>query len=188
MMKINEYDRIVMILGFREVKIDDVNDFLNRIRRRLAPMSIQLFDADYVAGRLHLFLASLNALKAFKQGQNISGTLEVESLLYASGQRQISRAIEMVGLRPNTSKIAALIFLSSEREAREAEEETSKLIPRIRDERVLKAKDEEKIQKLIETFGITKLELETVKRNKEGIGEALTKVIIERSALLATKC
>lgn len=188
MMKINEYDRVVLILGFREVKIDDVKDFLNRIRKELTPIPIQLFDADCVVGRLHLFLASLNALKAFKQGQNISGTLEVESLLYVSGQRQISRAIEMVGLRPNTSKIATLTFLSSEGEARKAEEKISKLIPGIRDERVLETEDEAKIQKLIETFGITRLELETVTRNKEGIGEALTKAIIERSALLATKC
>lgn len=187
MMKINEYDRIIVILGFREVRIDDVNELLKRTRQSLAPMPVQLFDADYIAGRLHLFFASLNALKAFKQEQNISENLEVESLLYASCQRQISRAVEMIGMKPNTSKIAVLIFPSGEDEAEKAEEKISKIISGIRDDEVLEVKDDKKIKRLMDAFGITKLELETMTRNREDIDDALIRAIIERSAILATR-
>ncbi|MDQ1281508.1 MAG: hypothetical protein QG670_2773 [Thermoproteota archaeon] len=187
MMKINEYNRLIVILGFREVRIDNPNEFLRRTRQRLAHIAVQLIDADYVAGRLHLFFASLNTLKAFEQKQNISESLEVESLLYASCQRQISKAVEMIGLKANTSKIAVLAFLSSNEEAKETEERITGVIHGIQDERVLEVKGKEKIKKLIKVYGITKLELEMMTRNEKDEGEALTRAIIERGALLATR-
>ena len=184
-MEIKEYKKEVLILGFKDVKIDDATDFLNRIRKSLPNAKIQLFDADYIAGAKHLLFATLNALKAFKQGRNISENLMVECLLYASGQRQISRAIEMLGIRSSTSRIAVLMLLSKREDVKKYEKEASKLINGIRDERVLDIKEEDKIERLMEVFGITTLELDTIRNSDEEIADAIVKAIIERSAILA---
>ena len=186
-MRINEYNRFAIILGFRDVKIDDFDEFLEQIRTEMSPTTVQLFDADHVAGKPHLFFAVLNALKALEQGRNISEKLEMETLLYASGQRQIDRAIEMLGVRPKTSKIALLMIASSEKEAEEAEKKAEKSIPGIRDDRVLEIEGEGKVEDLMETFGVTKLELETMVENDEDRGRVLMWLIIERNALLTIK-
>src|SRR5437867_8774842 len=60
----------------------------------------QLLDADAVLGRDHLASAFDHARRAFDQGRNSTASIEVEFLLYASGERQISKAISTAGARP----------------------------------------------------------------------------------------
>jgi KEOPS complex subunit Cgi121 len=50
------------------------------------------FNADVIAGRVHAAAAVARAVRAFQEGAAISNTLEMESLLYASGSRQCSIA------------------------------------------------------------------------------------------------
>lgn len=59
----------------------------------------QLLDARMVFGEDHLRSAALHANRAFRQGQNVAATLGMEFLLYASGERQIRRAIEKMGAK-----------------------------------------------------------------------------------------
>lgn len=187
MMRINEYNKLAIILGFKDVKINEIDDFLGKIRRKMSPTIVQFFDADYIAGKPHLYFAVLNALKAFEQGRNISEKLEVEILLYASGKRQIDRAIEMIGIKPKTSKIALLILASNVKAAREAEKKAEKNIPGIRDNSVLEIKGEEKVRDLMKTFGVTNLELETVIEHDEDRRIILMWLIMEQNALLTIK-
>jgi KEOPS complex subunit Cgi121 len=182
-MRITEFKKFVIILGFRDVEIVDSGEFLKGVRANVAPATVQLFDADHVAGKPHLFFAALNALKAFENGRNISEKLEMEALLYASGQRQIDKAIEMLGVRPESSKIALLMIASKEREATEAE----KAVPGIHDDKVLDISGEGKIRDLMEVFGVTRLELETMVESDEDRERGLMWLIIERNALLAIK-
>jgi len=185
-MKINEYNREIIILGFGEVKVDNVNDFVNSLKQKLPGVQFQVFDAEYVAGRRHLFFAALNALKVFEQGENISDNVEMEALLYASGQRQIKKAIELLGLRPTTTRLAMLVFLPKGAEAKDVEEKTSNAIRAKRNDDVLDV-DEDKIGRLMKTFQITPLELETIASSREDMDEAVTKAVVERIALLATQ-
>jgi KEOPS complex subunit Cgi121 len=180
-MRINGFKKFAIILGFRDVKIDDSGELLKEIRRDMSPTTVQLFDADHVAGKPHLFFAALNALKAFEKGRNISEKLEMETLLYASGQRQIDKAIEMLGVRPESSKIALLMIASNEEEAAEAE----KIVLGIRDDKVLEIEGEGKVRDLMEAFGVTRLELETMVESDEERERVLMWLIIERNALLA---
>ena len=71
----------------------------------------------------------MNALKSLEQGRNISEKLEIKLLLCASGQRQIDRAIEMLGIKPKSSNIALLMITSSKKEAEEAKKRAKKCIP-----------------------------------------------------------
>src|SRR5436309_3353067 len=61
---------------------------------------VQLLDAEAVLGRDHLVSAFEHARRAFVQGRNTTESLEMEFLLYASGERQISKAISAAGARP----------------------------------------------------------------------------------------
>jgi KEOPS complex subunit Cgi121 len=184
MMKINEYEREIMVLGFKGVKVEDVNSFVNTLKRKLSDVPFQLFDAEYVAGRPHLFFASVNALKAFKHGENISENIEMETLLYASGQRQIKRAIDMLGMRPATTKMALLVF-SKDESLGEVGKRVVEAVLAERDDSVLDF-DEEKIERLMKTFKIAEVELETIAKDRKNLSEAVTKAIVERMALLAT--
>nr|ADQ54388.1 DUF509 domain protein [uncultured marine crenarchaeote E37-7F] len=149
----------------------------------MAPTFIQIFNADYIAGKKHLFFATINALKAFEQGRNISNNLEMETLLYASGQRQIEKAIKLIGFMPTSNQLAILMITSSQKEAEEAENKIDKFIPGIRDNSVLEILKESKADELKKIFTISKLELETMAENKSDRRTMLMWLIIEHNSL-----
>lgn len=66
----------------------------------------QLLDADHVAGRDHVLSAADHARRAIDRGLAASGKFELEFLLYVSGERQISKAIETAGVRSGRPFIA----------------------------------------------------------------------------------
>ncbi|HEY5538891.1 MAG TPA: KEOPS complex subunit Cgi121 [Thermoplasmata archaeon] len=59
----------------------------------------QILDAGRVVGADHVISAFEHAQRAIERGSQKTNSLEVELLLYASGEHQISRAIERVGAR-----------------------------------------------------------------------------------------
>ena len=184
--RIEEFDKFVSIIGFRSVKIVDVDQFVEKIRGAAKPALVQMFDADCVAGFDHLFFATLNALRAFSQKNNISETVDMESLLYASGQRQIRKAIEMTGVKLDTSNVAVLILADDKLKIQNGEKGVNGLINGVRDDQILEVKSEEKIHKLMNLFNITELELRSLSNRKATDYKMITKLIIERGALLAT--
>ena len=186
-MRTVEGGKAVSILGFCGVKIGDVDDFLRKVKVGVHPAGVQILDAARVAGNSHLFFAFLNAQRSFEQGQAISDNLEMETLLYASGQRQINRAIEMLGVKPQTSSIATIIFASDEREVEDAENKLAKLVSGVWDDSVLEVKGNGKIEGLMKVFEVTELELKTMAGSGTTLDEALTWFIVEMGSLLSTK-
>jgi KEOPS complex subunit Cgi121 len=183
---IEEFGKYAAITGFRNVKIRDTKEFLKRIHKeKLANVETQFFDAKYVASWEHLYFAVLNALTAFKNKENISKSIAMETLLYASAQRQIRKAMELLGIKPETSEIAVLIIGENSETVKSALSMISASATAQHDDTVLELSEEKKrvIQK---TFGISDLELKTVLK-KEGLEEALTNLVIEQMALLSTQ-
>ncbi|WP_049928898.1 KEOPS complex subunit Cgi121 [Halopiger goleimassiliensis] len=77
--------------------IDDLDAFvaeLGEIGDRHG-VTIQAFDARYVADHAHLDRAVELADRAIDRGENVARDRAVEILLYAAGRRQIDRALEM---------------------------------------------------------------------------------------------
>lgn len=68
----------------------------------------QLLDAECVIGRDHMISAHEHARRALKEETNATVSLEMEFLLYASGERQISKAIAAVGVRAARPFVAVL--------------------------------------------------------------------------------
>jgi len=68
----------------------------------------QLADSEHVAGRDHVLSAVDHARRSMDRGLGASGRLELEFLLYLSGERQLSRAIDVAGVRPGRSFVAVV--------------------------------------------------------------------------------
>jgi KEOPS complex subunit Cgi121 len=179
----NEY---ITIVGFRNVQIENVNAFLEHFRKENRGAAVQFFDAKQVAGPQHLYFAALNALNAFEKNTNISNNLAVEALLYASAQRQIKKAVKMLGIKHDSSEVAALIITENRHKKSDCLRLVTKTVPGERDDSVLEL-TEKKIWNVKNLFRISDLEFEA-KLGKEGLEkEALTDLVIERMALLGTK-
>jgi len=83
--------------------------------KKLKPKSTILFiDIRAIAGIQHLNACILNSLKGIAQKNNISKSLNVEILLFLSGYRQISKAIERCGLSKNTRDILCVQIIKNE--------------------------------------------------------------------------
>jgi len=95
-----------IVTSFTKDSIDKlVTELLAREKKFKPKSTIMLIDAYAIAGMHHLKACILNSLKGIVQKNNISKSLNVEILLYLSGYRQISKAIERIGL----SKITQII-------------------------------------------------------------------------------
>ena len=171
------------VAGFRNAKIENVDSIIEGVREVLGELDFQLFDADKIAGRRHLYLAALNALAAFKGKYMISRSLGVEATLYASCQRQISRAFEMVGLNPKTSRIAILIFYGDE-DFEAILNRVKKVIPGVRDDKILEEWTS-RIGELKKIYSVSEVEFKAAQQALgENEAEAFLRLLWERMALL----
>jgi tRNA threonylcarbamoyladenosine modification (KEOPS) complex Cgi121 subunit len=177
----------VEITGFKHVKIDDIEKFFETIRKeKQLNVEIQFFDAKLVATWQHLYFAVLNALTAFKNRENISKSLAMETMIYASAQHQIRKAMELLGVKPTTtSEMATLIIGKKPDTIKSALSTVLKHVNVRCDEMVLEL-SKEKASLIQKSFGISDVELKTVMKGNDSAG-ALTDLVIERMALLATQ-
>ncbi|MCX8171162.1 MAG: KEOPS complex subunit Cgi121 [Candidatus Bathyarchaeota archaeon] len=176
--------KYLVVEGFKNVAVKDVDDLFNLIGSGSKTSHVQVLDAELVAGFEHVYFAVLNALKAFKSGINISKNLSIEILLFASGQDQIRRAIEILGVKRTTKKIVVVIVSDSREEALSTLNAISNIINGEADYSVIEL-NEEKISAIINAFGISRCELESSMRNS--LENALKNVLVERAALSITR-
>lgn len=89
-------------------------------------VTIQAFDARYVAGRGHLERAVELADRAIDRGENVARDRAVEILLYAAGRRQITRALEM-GVSEGRNRAVILVDSGTDGGSRDEDAETAAL-------------------------------------------------------------
>ena len=97
-----------------------IGALLNHVTAHYDLKAAQLFDNRLIWGKRHLYSAIWHAYQAATHDQMISKTLSIEILLYAAGQRQIHKAIEILGVNPTTRSIVGTLLgddLPSLREA-----------------------------------------------------------------------
>ena len=183
---LEEFSKYVEITGYRKVKIKDAKELLNAVRGEAAlDAEVQFFDADLVASWQHLYFAVLNALMVLRSGRNISKSLAVEVMLYASAQRQIKKAIELIGVKGCSKNVAVIILSANADSVKTGVRAVTKCLNLEPDESVLEL-SKEKTQRIKCAFGISDVELETVTAKKDA-EQALIDSVIERVALLSTK-
>jgi KEOPS complex subunit Cgi121 len=183
---IDEFGKYAVITGFRNIVIRNKEEFLKQAcKERRSDVETQFFDAKFIATWQHLYFALLDALTAFRNGMSISKSLAMESMIYASGQRQIRKAVELVGIAVGTSEIALVIIGNDSEIAKSMLSKISENINRISDDTVLEL-SEEKQRTVQEKFAISDLELKAIVKDGN-LKEALTNLVIERMAILATQ-
>lgn len=182
---IKEYDKWVEITGFRNVAFPKAEEFLKTNRKENKQIvDIQFFDADLIASQHHLYFAVLNALQSFQNKTNISKSLAMETMLYASAQRQIQKAIKRCGIKPETTNMAVVIIGEST-SILPVLGTISKCVGVQPDEKVLEM-SKEKEKKIIKTFQIKDEEVKVVVKNND-VEEAVVNLVVEQVALLATQ-
>ena len=123
----SETSRLKMPKTFLKTsRLDPANDY-----------EVQLYNADLIATWQHLYFAAINALMALKTKRNISKTLAVETVLYASAQRQIKKGMDLIGIKPDTTNIAIMIISENKESIKTGLSAVSKQIGAKADETVL---------------------------------------------------
>jgi len=168
------------------VNISDVDEFLASLKHiaQQYAVTIQAMDADLIAGGEHIISAVKKAIRATERKRNITSDLGLEILLYATGRRQIERALGM-GVSKGEKKAAIVIVDASARAQREknlemiAEEVKRKI--GIQEELISELELEyegNKKDKIMKFFDITEAELKAVGEKK------LKMLVLERVAML----
>ncbi len=183
---LKEYNKFAEITGYRNIAFAKAENFLKANRKETNQVvDVQFFDAELIASQDHLYFAVVNALQAFQNKTNISKTPAMETMLYASAQRQIQKAIQLCGIKPETSNMAVVIIGEKPTQLQTALDTISRCVGVEPDERVLEL-SKAKEKKIIKTFQITDEELRTVIK-KDNIEGAMVDLVIERIALLSTQ-
>ena len=183
---IEEAGKYVELTGFRNVSVNDAEEFVKAAREETPQTAcIQFFDAELVATWQHLYFAVLNALLAFRNERNISKSVAMEVMLYASAQRQIRKAIQLMGVKRDSTSVAVVIIGENPDSVKACLSVVSKRVGAEPDETVLEL-TKEKTHRIRKAFEIGANELEAV-MEKKNANQALVNLVIERTALLSTQ-
>ncbi len=181
---IKEHCKYVEITGYRSIAFDKAEAFLKANRKQTKNIDIQFFDAELIATQEHLYFAVLNALQAFNNKTNQSKSLAMETMLYASAQRQIQKAIEQSGIKPKTKNMAVTIIGDDPTQIQKTLEALTKSVGTDPDEGVLEI-TKIKEARIKKAFDIQNEELEILKADDPK--KAIVNLVIEQVALLALK-
>jgi KEOPS complex subunit Cgi121 len=162
----------------------DVASVMKEANDRFPDAAVQFFDLDRVAGSRHLLLAAYNAMKSYNSSRRITRSLGMEVLLFVSGTRQITLALERVGINADTMSSAVMVLAASD-EAIECISDM--LIERFHqncNDKLLDTWTGRRRELVQRVFGIGMKELKATNRTG-GVEKAIEKLAIERSAMLA---
>ncbi len=104
-------DYYIEVIGLKN-KINDINnilEFVNELSENYDCV-IQLMDASAIAGKLHAYHACIHAISSLNSNNNVANKLGMEICVRASAQRQISKAINILGLKKGKTNICAVII------------------------------------------------------------------------------
>ncbi len=157
-------------------EIRDVDSFLKIISNFSKENNtlIQAFDANFIFGKDHILSAVNHAKRAINQKTNTANSLEMEILLYASGERQLKLAIPKMGVKKGKSNIA-FVFLN-ETTVKISDKKINKFL------NILLIKQDNKVlegdENTLQLFGINEREMQTVTKAKFG------NLILEKVAMV----
>ena len=157
-------------------EIKNIETFLKNINNfsKEHNVLIQTFDANVIFGKNHILSAVAHAQRAIDRKTNTTNSLEMEILLYSSGERQLKLAIPKMGVKKGKTKIA-VVFLEEKKVNLSNQEinEFLNLVSLNRNDKVLEGD-----KNTLRLFGIDDNEIETVTKEKYG------NLILEKVAMV----
>jgi KEOPS complex subunit Cgi121 len=156
-------------------KIQSIDNFLDKTIKfgKENDLTIQAFNADVIYGKEHLVSSIDHAKRAFDNKTNTTNSLEMEILLYSSGERQLKLAIPKMGVITGDSNVALVLINKKGDVSDKIVDEFLDNVSLIRDDKVLVGNLD-----TLKKFGIKKDEIETVSKDKYG------HLILEKVALV----
>jgi KEOPS complex subunit Cgi121 len=153
--------------------IQNIEEFLNQVGKYAKEnnLIIQVFNADVIFGKNHLISAVEHAQRAIEQKTNTTNSLEMEILLYASGERQLKLAIPKMGIKKGKTNVA-FVFLGKKTNKKIVDGFIN-TFSLLRDDKVLEG-DINTLRK----FGFKENEIKTVSESKYG------NLILEKVAMV----
>ena len=188
-----EFTHIELTKKLTEKEVDKLVAAILAKEKELTSSNIilLLIDASAIAGINHLKACILNALHAFQQQTNITKTVNVEILLYISGYRQISRAIEEVGVNTKTTNLLAIQLIPKSKFQDNSFTNLNLLLNELNIQMNLILEDVNEIplineQKIIQLLEITPTEIDLYRNDNTDLSRklAIERIAIEKSALL----
>jgi KEOPS complex subunit Cgi121 len=157
------------------VKITDNNIFIKQLSDIAGryKITIQALNADLLSGVRHIQFAVDKAIRSFESGKNIANNLGMEIMLYASGGRQIEKALDL-GVKRGENRLA--IVLVAENVSDEAVFDVRTLLDS-EDASIVDYSDRKK-EDILKIFNITAAEVEAVGKDK------IPELVLERVALV----
>ena len=143
-------------------------------------LACQFLNSMMIVDEMHLLSGAQNAVNALKGDYMISRTLDVELVVYVSAQRQIGRALDIMGVTDELSSVGVVCIDEDEKKVREclmgiAEKVGEEISPMF-------SPTSEKISVLMQNFGITELEMKQFKDSDDLVtrNQALSKCVVSR--------
>lgn len=143
-------------------------------------LAFQLLNSMMIVDEMHLLSGAQNAVSALKGDYMISRSLDVELVVYVSAQRQIGRALDIMGVNDELSSVGVVCIDEDEKKVREclmriAEKVGEEISPMF-------SPTSEKITSLMQSFGITELEMKQFKDSDDltSRNQALSKCVVSR--------
>lgn len=154
--------------GFKG-KLSDVNQMISQVQEfaQNHAVCLQVVDACYIYGQNHLRSAGMHAVRAYHDHRMSTNSLAMEALLYIAGERQISVAIEKIGVKEHTNQLAVLCLSSESIKDASGKLKDSELVDFFQthgfehDDSVLKGSE-----KTLDLFGISENQRKTVSKAK----------------------
>lgn len=171
------------------VYVSDVMSFVRSIQQVQTGcnVTIQALNADFVAGAQHILFAAEKAIRSWESGKPLANDLGMEILLYASGKRQINKALDM-GMHVGNNRVAFIIVSDSPSVVEEAVQQVVVLVKEMggrlgedtgeRAQNDIFGYSEDKKERLQSFFEITDLELEAAGAEK------ICDLVLERVAMV----
>jgi len=185
LVRLEESNLYVGIAGFRDVKIEDseeIEKLIGSVRKQGA--LVQFLNAELVATWEHLYFAVLDAVVSSRNNCNISRKLEVEVMLYASGQRQIRKAIDVIGVKRGCIDLAVVVLSCDQALVKATLAEIRNRFGKETDDSILEM-SRRQAEKIKRVFEISETELGATTLGDHQ--HALVNIVVERMALLATQ-
>ena len=164
---------MLKIVGAKGI-VKDVDDFLKKVNNFSQKNSIisQVFNADMIYGEKHIISAVDHAKRSFDRKKNTTNSLDMEILLYTSGERQLKLAIPKMGIKKGSANIL-FVFIKDKKIHNETINVLLKQLSLKHDNSVIEGNEI-----TLKNFGITNIEKETVTKDK------YSNLILEKVAMV----
>ena len=148
-------------------------------------LAFQFLNSLMIVDEMHLLSSAQNAVNAMKGEYMISRSLDVELVVYSSAQHQIGLALDIMGVKDQLTSVAIVCIDEDEENVRKC---LTDVTERVGEEVTpMFSPTSDKICSLMETFGITDLELKQFTKDTDlaSRSQALSKCVVSRVSMVS---